>query len=323
MLQTGRNSLTVEEFLGAGRSKLSLELAAGSSGLKKLIPEASLNRLGLALTGFFTYFAHRRVQIFGNAELSYLASLEQGERRNRLARILACNVPCLVITRNRRIPQEVLELGEKARTPVLRSPMVTMNFINAATVMVENMIAPRVMMQGTMMEIHGLGVLLQGKHGVGKSEVALALVKRGHSLVSDDVAWMRLDSSGAVIGSAPEVTRHHMEIRGVGIIHVPSLFGVASVRDETKLDLIIQLSSSGENESNIMRDNQERFVRNVLGVDIPFLEVPIAAGRDLANVVETAAMDFRLRSLGHDAVKELDKKLTAILTGSAKREQAG
>jgi HPr kinase/phosphorylase len=323
MLQTGRNALTVEEFLAAGRSKLSLELAAGSAGLKKMIPEASLNRLGLALTGFFTYFAHRRVQILGNAELAYLASLEQGERRTRLARILACNVPCLVITRNRRIPQEVLELGEQARTPVLRSPMVTMNFINAATVMVENMIAPRVMMQGTMMEIHGLGVLLQGKHGVGKSEIALALIKRGHSLVSDDVAWMRLDSSGAVIGSAPEVTRYHMEIRGVGIIHVPSLFGVASVREEKKLDLIVQLSPSSESESNIMRDGQDKCLRNVLGVEIPFLEVPVAAGRDMSNVVETAAMDFRLRSLGHDAVKDLDRKLTAILTGSAKREQAG
>lgn len=323
MLQTGRNALTVEEFLVAGRSKLSLELVAGSAGLKKQIPEASLNRLGLALTGFFTYFAHRRVQILGNAELAYLASLEQQERRNRLARILACNVPCLVVTRNRRIPQEIMELGEKARTPVLRSPMVTMNFVNAATVMMEDMIAPRVMMQGTLLEVHGLGVLLQGKHGVGKSEIALALVKRGHSLVSDDVAWMRLDSSGSVIGSAPEVTRYHMEIRGVGIIHVPSLFGVSSVREEKKLDLIIQLSPSSDSESNIMRDGQDKAFRSVLGVDIPFLEVPIAAGRDLANVVETAAMDFRLRKLGHDAVKELDRKLTAILTGSAKREHAG
>jgi HPr kinase/phosphorylase len=323
MLQAGRNALTVEEFLVTGRTKLALELVAGSAGLKKMIPEASLNRLGLALTGFFTYFAHRRVQILGNAELAYLSSLSQAERRNRLARVLACNIPCLIVTRNRRIPQEVLELGEKARTPVLRTSMVTMNFINAATLMVEEMIAPRIMMQGTLLEVHGLGVLLQGKHGVGKSEIALALVKRGHSLVSDDVAWMRLDSSGAVIGSAPEVTRYHMEIRGVGIIHVPSLFGVSSVRDEKRLDLIIQLSQSTDSELNIMRDGQEKAFRNVLGVDIPFLEVPIAAGRDLANVVETAAMDFRLRKLGHDAVKELDRKLTAILTGGAKREQIG
>lgn len=322
MLQSGRQALTVEDFLVAGRSKLSLELVAGAAGLKKVIPEASLNRLGLALTGFFTYFAHRRVQILGNAELAYLASLGQAERRKRMARVLANNVPCMVVTRNRRILPEVLEMGEKTRTPILRTPMVTMHFINAATVMVENMIAPRLMMQGTLMEVHGLGVLLQGKHGVGKSEIALALVKRGHSLVSDDVAWMRLDSSGAVIGSAPEVTRYHMEIRGVGIIHVPSLFGVSSVRDEKRLDLIIQLSPS-EAEANIMRDGQEKAFRNVLGAEIPFLEIPIAAGRDLANVVETAAMDFRLRKLGHDAVKELDRKLTAILTGSAKREQAG
>ncbi len=323
MLQAGPQSLTVSEFLEAGRSKLSLNLEAGKMGLKKPIPEASLNRLGLALTGFFTYFAHRRVQILGNAELAYLASLTPGERRNRLARALACAVPCLVVTRNRRIPRELIELGEQTRTPVLRTPMVTMNFINAATVMVETLIAPRVMMQGTLLEVHGLGVLLQGPHGVGKSEVALALIKRGHSLVSDDVAWMRMDGSGEVIGTAPEVTKHHMEIRGVGIIHVPSLFGVASVREATRLDLIIRLSPSAESEANILRDGQDKAVRHVLGRDIPFLEVPIAAGRDLANVVETAAMDFRLRLLGHDAVKELDKKLAAILARSAKREQAG
>jgi len=315
MIQPGKSNLTVESFFESGRTRLQLELVAGQAGLKRPILEPSLNRLGLALTGFFSYFAHRRVQIMGNAELAYLASLPLEERRNRLARVLACEIPCLVVTRGRRLPAEVHDLCEQTRTPALRSPLVTMTFINAATVLMENLVAPRLLMQGTLLEVFGLGVLLQGKAGMGKSEIALSLIKRGHRLVSDDVTWMRRDSTGAVIGSAPEITRHHMEIRGVGIIHVPSLYGIAAVRDEKTLDLIIQLAPDGQVETELIRDGQEQPTRNVLGVEIPFVEIPVAPGRDLANVVETAALVHRLRLQGHDAAVELDRKLKALLTG--------
>ncbi len=315
MIPPGKPTLTVETFYQSGRARLQLDLVAGNAGLKRPIQEPSLNRLGLALTGFFSYFAHRRVQILGNAELAYLASLPLAERRNRMARVLACDIPCLVVTRGRRLPAEVQELCDQTQTPALRSPMVTMNFINSATVLMENLIAPRLLMQGTLLEVFGLGVLLQGKAGMGKSELALSLIKRGHRLVSDDVTWMRRDSTGSVIGTPSEVTRHHMEIRGVGIIHVPSLYGIAAVRDEKTLDLIIHLSPDSQVETELIRDGQEQPTRNVLGVEIPFVEIPVAPGRDLANVVETAALVHRLRLQGHDAGAELDRKLKAILTG--------
>jgi HPr kinase/phosphorylase len=174
--------------------------------------------------------------------------------------------------------------------------------------------APRVNVQGTMVEIMGIGVLIEGRAGTGKSETALGLIKRGHALVSDDVTAMRVDSSGQVYGSPVNVTRYHMEIRGVGIIHVPSLFGVAAVREEKKLDLIATLFTPGERE-NEERGGGQRVTRNMLGSAIPQIWVRVVPGRDLVNVIETAALDFKLRRLGHDAAKELDDRLMKLMTG--------
>lgn len=308
-----RPTVTVGEFYEAGRGRLDLELIAGGAGMRKVIREAALNRLGLALTGFSKYFAHRRVQILGNAELAYLLSLPDPERVRRLEAVLGFRIPCLVVTRQRKVPPAFLALAERTHTPFIRTPMVTMDFVNAATILMQNLTAPRMLMQGTMVEILGIGVLLQGRHGVGKSEAALALIQKGYSLVADDATFVRRDSSGVLLGSARGVTRYHMEIRGVGIIHVPSLFGVASVRDEKQLDLVIRLCAPQEVEDET-RDGQQPGVVKVFDVEVPCLKIPVGAGRELANVVETAALNYKLKRLGHDAAKELDEKLTAVLT---------
>jgi HPr kinase/phosphorylase len=184
----------------------------------------------------------------------------------------------------------------------------------------ENLMAPRMVMQGTMVEILGVGVLLTGRAGVGKSETALALIKKGHSLVADDVTSLRLDSSGSIVGSPVGVTRYHMEIRGLGIIHVPSLFGVASVRNEKKLDLIINLCSP-ESVTAEDRSGQAIRTRSVFGVEVSTIEIPVAPGRDVANIVEVAALDQMLKRLGHDAAKELDAKLIAVLSGGGKADE--
>jgi HPr kinase/phosphorylase len=316
----GKKAVTVEEFLDAGRDKLELELVSGQAGLNRRIDEAAVNRPGLALTGFYQYFAPRRIQILGHAEIAYLHSLPDSERRMRVQQLFERHIPCLVVTRRLRLLPEIEELGETYRTPVLRTPLITKNLINAATIVMENLMAPRTTIQGTMVEILGIGVLLSGKAGVGKSETALALIKKGHSLVADDVTALRLDSSGAVIGAPVGVTRYHMEIRGLGIIHVPSLFGVASVRSEKKLDLLITLCSP-EAVSAEDRSGQVARTREVLGVEIPTIEIPVAPGRDVANIVEVAALDQMLKGLGHDAAKELDAKLIAVLAGSRKSDE--
>ena len=305
-------SVSVGTFLEVGGRDLSLELVAGEKGLKRRIPEVTINRPGLALTGFYKSFAEHRIQVLGMAEYAYLMSLEAEERATRLRRFFERKIPCVILGRSKRPFPEMVELAEEFKTPVLRSKLITKHLINAATIIMENLSAPRSKAQGTMLEIQGIGVLIEGKPGMGKSETALALIQRGGALVSDDITALRLDSAGAVMGAAVDVTRFHMEIRGVGIVHVPSLFGVSSVRGEKRLELVVTLCKPGECElgdASLYSHGTCRF----MGVEIPRVHLPVAPGRDIANVVEAAAWDQKLRMLGHDAEKELDENLMALL----------
>ena len=307
-----RTSVSVRTFLEVGGRDLGMELVAGKAGLRRHIPEVAINRPGLALTGFYKSFPQHRVQVLGMAEYSYLLSLSAAERAARLRTFFERKIPCLILGRSKRPFPEIIELAEEFRTPVLRSKMITKHLINAATIILENLTAPRAKAQGTMLEIHGIGVLIEGKPGMGKSETALALIRRGGALVSDDITALRLDSAGSVLASPVDVTRFHMEIRGVGIVHVPSLFGVASVRGEKRLELVVSLCKPGELKLGAA-DLYAHETRSFLGVDIPRVHIPVAPGRDIANVVEAAALDQKLRVLGHDAEKELDENLMALL----------
>ena len=316
----GKGIVTVADFLKAARTRLDVEVVAGAEGAGRRIDEPAMNRPGLALTGFYQYFAPRRIQILGHAEMAYLAALTEGERYERLKQLFSHHIPCVVVTRRHRVLPELLKLAEEFRIAVLRTPLITKNFINGATLVMEDLTAPRMVMQGTMVEILGVGVLLVGRAGIGKSETALALIKKGHSLISDDVTSLRVNNSGAVIGAPVGVTRYHMEIRGLGIIHVPSLFGVAAVRNEKRLDLVISLCSPDAVAAED-RSGQTPQVRTILGVNVPGIEIPVAPGRDVANIVEVAALDQLLKRLGHDAAKELDEKLISVLSGETKADE--
>ena len=307
-----RTSVRVGTFFEVGGRDLGMELVAGEAGLNRRIPEVTINRPGLALTGFYSSFPQRRIQVLGLAEYSYLSSLDPALRAERLRAFFARKIPCVILGRSKRPFPEIMELAGEFKTPVFRSNMITKHLINTATIIMENLTAPRGKAQGTMLEIHGIGVLIEGKPGMGKSETALALIRRGGALVSDDVTSLRLDSAGSVLGSPVDVTRFHMEIRGVGIVHVPSLFGVASVRGEKRLELVVTLCKPGEVDLGDA-DLHSHGVRSLLGVDVPRVHIPVAPGRDIANVVEAAALDQKLRTLGHDAEKELDENLMALL----------
>ena len=315
--ETGTRSVTVESFLEAGKESLHMDLVTGESGLGRKISEAAINRPGLALSGFYQYFAYRRVQVIGSAEHCYLCSLDPNEKEQRLREFFSRKIPCVVVARNKSVCAEIRELSREFRVPVLRTHLVTKHFINAATIIMENLMAPRIHAQGTMVEIMGIGVLIEGAPGMGKSETALALVRKGHALVSDDVTALRRDSAGSIVASPTDVTRYHMEIRGLGIIHVPSLFGVTSVREEKKLDLVATLFASGTRD-DADRGGGMRTFREFLGVKIPQVLIQVAPGRDIANVVEAAALDHKLRRLGHDAAKELDEHLIALMRNGEK-----
>ncbi len=304
-------AVTIQDLWDEGAEKLSIEVVAGKKYLDRKISEIAMNRPGLALTGFFRYFANRRLQIFGLAEFTYLKSLSDKEKCKRLEQLFEQQIPGIVVARNRSIPKEMAKLAERFKVPVLRTPMVTGDFMNECTGILEKLTAPRERIQGTTMEVMGIGVLLRGDPGIGKSETALSLIERGYSLVSDDVTEIRRTGRGRILCWASEVTRYHMEIRGLGIIHVPSLFGVASIRRQTELDIVIDLKkpSGDEDRVGMVPETVE-----LMGVEVPCVTLPVRSGRDMANIVEVAALNQKLKELGHDAAKELDDKIIQRLT---------
>ncbi|HNX53649.1 MAG TPA: HPr(Ser) kinase/phosphatase [Pontiellaceae bacterium] len=300
-------AITLKELLDAGSDRLSLELLWGEGRLDREIEEKALNRPGLALTGFFQYFAQRRLQVFGLAEFTYLKSLTSEDREARLRAMFDKNVPGVIISRNRNPLPELRILAEEYGTPLFRTTMITSHFINECTVILEELTAPRDRIQGTMLEIMGIGVLLQGQAGIGKSETALSLIGRGYSLVADDVTEV-VRTSGRVMAFAHELTRYHMEIRGVGIVHVPSLYGVSAIRRDAMLDLVINLHSY-KNDADEERTGIQPGEIEVLGIKFPYYALPVSPGRDMANIVEATALNYKLKLLGHDAAKELDEKI--------------
>ncbi len=307
-----RTKVSVQDFIEKGGERLKLELVAGREGVDRPILEAALNRPQLALAGFYDYFAHRRIQVVGLAEHAYLSSLDQDQRALRMEKLFKASVPCVVFSRYKRVFPETAPLGDRFNVPVLRTRMVTRHFMNAATLVMEDMMAPRISVQGTMLEVAGLGVLIEGSPGIGKSETALGLIKRGHALVSDDVTSLRRESSGRVVGSAVGLTRHHMEIHGVGIVYIPSIFGVAAVRGEKQLDFLVTLRRL-DVDMEFDRSGEEQSCFEILGVKIPQVIIPVAPGRDLVNIVETAALEYKLRLSGQVAVHDLDERLKQAL----------
>lgn len=300
---------TVKKFLEAGRKRLSLSLVAGEGGLDRPIRETAINRPGLALAGFYKYFPLKRIQLIGYAEYSYTMSLEQSLRDERMEKLFASRVPCIVYTRRRQPGPKAIEFADKYSVPLLRTQMITGLFTNAATILMEELSAPRTRIHATMLEVAGIGVLIEGEPGIGKSETALGLIKKGYALVADDCTELRLTGDGNLTGSAVPVTQFYMEIRGLGIIYVPSIFGVASVRGEKKVDLVVTLRRQSECDSELDRTGGNTLYRNFLGVDVPQVVIPVAPGRDLVNIVETVAQEYNLRLSGQVAHQDLDERI--------------
>ncbi len=306
------DSLTVGEFFDRHGKDLRMRLVGGESGFERLIREPTINRPGLALAGFYTYFAVMRIQVIGKAERSYLKSLPQADRKRRFEEFCRRDIPCIVISRGDTLPDDLLEVAERAGICVFRTTMVTMNFINAATIQLEWDFAPRQSVHGCMVDVMGIGVLIRGQSGTGKSECVLSLLRRGSSLVADDKVEFRNLEGREIIGSAPEMGRSHMEVRGLGIINVAALFGIGSIRLEKRLDLVCTLVMQ-EDMNQIDRHGLDQMHFNVLGLRIPEVEIPVAPGRDLAQLVEVAALDQKLRSFGYHASAELDRKLRKVM----------
>jgi len=223
------------------RNELRLSLQAGKRGMNRRIKVAEVERPGLAITGFFDYFASRRIQVIGKVEIYYFRSLTSQVRRDRIRELMEHNVPCLIVARNYRPPEELVEEANKANVPLFRSPMITMNLVNRLTLFLDEEFAPTVSIPGNLMEVFGVGVLIRGKGGVGKSETSLGLIEKGHRLITDDIVRIRLREGRYLVGTGAELTRHHMEIRGLGIINVQALFGAVCFKEEAPIDMVVTL----------------------------------------------------------------------------------
>ncbi len=295
---------------------LPLELLAGGAGLERLISSPYIQKTGLALAGFHEYLKPGRVLIFGESEIRYLESLEAGPRTNAVRLALALDFPCVLITGGFPPPQELVSEAERAGVPLLRTPVVTPTAIAKLTSLLEDSLAARTTMHAVLMDILGLGVLIAGESGIGKSECALDLIVRGHRLVADDTVEIRRRAETILIGTCPELTRHHMELRGLGVINVMNLFGIASTRSSKRVELVVQLErwEAGRQYERLGLD--EEFFE-ILGLRVPLIRMPVAPGRSIAILVEVAARNQLLRSRGLHAARDLAARLEQSLRDAA------
>ena len=312
-----RDTITVERFYTEQNQSLEMRLVAGATGLKRIIREPTVNRPGLALAGFTKYFANRRLQVIGNAESSFLKTLSPDERGKRYANLLSYKIPGVVFSRDLSPDKVFLREAEAAQVPIFVTRMITMKFINLATLALEMLFAPRGTEMGSMVDILGVGVLIRGESGIGKSESVLALIERGYSLVSDDATRVTLLDGREVHGTSPETTRNHMEVRGIGIINVASMFGVRSIRTEKQVNLIVTLKA-WDDVPDVDRLGLEHDTVKILGVPIPHIVIPVRPGRDLARLIEVAAFHVKLNAYGHNAARELNDRLVAQMSGQAR-----
>ena len=304
--------VSVGQFYADHGEALGCKLVGPEVGFDRRIGEPTINRPGLALSGFYEYFAHRRIQVIGSAELTYLKSLPPARMAERFQELCARKVPCIVFSRQAAIPKALLEIAESMGVAVFRTPLVTMKFINAATIALEVDFSPTKIEHGSMVDILGIGVLIRGESGIGKSECVLGLIERGYSLVADDVTRICAFEHRELVGTAPPVTRYHMEVRGLGLINVASIFGIGSIRLEKRLDLVVTLKDWHDTEE-IDRVGLEREVYQILNIQVPHVTIPVAPGRDIARLIEVAALDQKLKSLGCNCSQEFNQRLIELM----------
>ncbi|MBE7043117.1 MAG: HPr(Ser) kinase/phosphatase [Ruminococcaceae bacterium] len=300
-------SVTLGELI----DEFKLEKIWYSSDMKdKKIVSNNVNRPGLEIIGFFEDFDVERIQIFGKVEYNYLRTLTSRQRLESFDQLFATGVPAVVITRQQQIFPELYVAARKYQMPLFRTAESTSSFLAALIAYLNNVLAPRITRHGVLVEIYGEGVLILGESGIGKSETAIELVKRGHRLVADDAVEIKRVSAKSLVGSAPAVIRHFIELRGIGIVDVKRIFGMGAVKDTEKINMVVQLEE-WDMQKVYDRLGMENEYINILGLDIPSLKIPVRPGRNLAVILEVAAMNNRQKRMGYNAAKTLNDRLMA------------
>ena len=301
-------NVLVQELDQDREHDLGLTLMAGRKGLKKGITHSQVQKMGLAMTGFIKFINPDRLQIIGNTEMDYLRTLSAEQQEKVIHQICNLDLSCLVITRNLEVPELLLQEADERGIPLFRTALRSFDFIEQVTQYLEEKLASTTSIHGVLMDVFGVGVLILGKSGIGKSECALDLILRGHRLVADDMVSIQKRSPSSLIGSGFDVIKRHMEIRGLGIINIRSLFGVEAIREQKKIELVLELMEWDTNrEYDRLGFEEEKYP--ILGVELPMLRIPVTPARNLTTIIEVAARNHLLKVMGHDSALEFEKKL--------------
>lgn len=302
------NHVTVKDLIDA----VHLKVLSGEEGVNRSIITSDVSRPGLELTGYFNYYPRERVQLFGRTEISFTERMTSDERLLVMRRMCQPDTPAFIISRDMVPPKEMIQATEESGIPLLQSRFTTTRLSSNVTNFLEGKLSKRISMHGVLVDVYGLGVLIMGDSGVGKSETALELIKRGHRLIADDRVEIYQQDETTVVGEPPEILKHLIEIRGIGIIDVMNLFGAGAVRSNMPIQVIVNLSLWSKDQAFDRLGSAEEFTR-ILNVDVPKITIPVKTGRNLAIIIEVAAMNFRAKSMGYDATATFEKNLENLI----------
>lgn len=305
-----KEKISVDYLIERLKERVQMELSpfvAGRNIDQRYVTEADLHRPGLALAGYVKLFTHQRIQVIGNTETRYLKNLSKEEQINAFSNLVQFDIPVLFITDNNKLPDYLFELADEEGIPIFSTPLETTRFMHIIRDFLEDQFALQTMVHGSMVDVYGIGILIAGKSGIGKSEVALDLVERGHRLVADDVVILT-KKSNVLMTSATEMNKHFMEIRGLGIIDIMSMFGVRAIRYQKRLEVVLELSLWDESK-DIERTGLNRDTTSIMGIDIPLINLPITPGKNITVIAEVIAMNYLLRHYGYDAAEAFQDKV--------------
>jgi HPr kinase/phosphorylase len=312
-------SFSIREML-RNHTELGLELLAGEGGLERRVTVPRIQKPGLALAGFVEQVHPERVQVLGSTELGYLKSLPVERARAGIAGFLRMQPACVIVTKGQDVPEDLLEVANDTQVPILRTRMASSALIDGVERFMEYALAPTISLHGVLLDVLGVGVMLLGRSSVGKSEAALELIMRGFRLVADDLVEVRRIAGEVLVGRASELIKHHMEIRGLGIINIKDMFGVAAVRDEKKVELVLELQPWDETDA-VDRLGLDEMSHDILGVAVPLQKIPVSPGRNVSSLIEVAARNRLLQVRGHHSAREFQERLDQALAAAREHRQ--
>lgn len=304
-----KESISVEFFFKSCKDRFKIKLLNEEVGFKKLIKDPNLHRPGLPLAGFLELFSHNRVQVFGNTEIRYLNNLTVKDRTSSLERFFKYDIPCLIITNDNSPTHEMIELANKYKTALFGCPLTTTKLMYLITDFMDDQFAPRLSIHGSFVDVYGVGMLFIGKSGIGKSEVALDLVERGHRLVADDVVILTKKGEGILMGAGTDLVKHFMELRGIGIIDIRSMFGIRAIRFQKRLEIVLELEI-WDDKAEYTRTGLDDSYKELMDVEIPYVKLPIIPGKNITVISEIIALNYLLKHYGYDAAKVLQDRIT-------------